>query len=93
MVPAAASKTSRSIPFDADSAEAWSVVVKGRAVEIHEIDEVLDASRLPLAPWHGSPKHRFVRIEPVQITGRRFPVVDPAVWHNPYTLRRTSAYE
>jgi hypothetical protein len=79
--------------LDADTGEAWSVVVKGRAVEIHDLDGLLDASLLPLAPWHGAPKHRFVRIEPVQVSGRRFMVVDPAVWHNPYTLRRRSAFE
>ena len=41
---------------------------------------MLDALDLPLFPWHASPKHRFVRIEPVEITGRRFDVVDPSAW-------------
>ena len=79
--------------FDADTGEAWSVVVKGRAVEFHDLDDLIDAALLPLAPWHGGSKHRFVRIEPAQITGRRFPVVDPSVWRNPYTLRRSSSFE
>jgi hypothetical protein len=30
-----------------------------------------------LFPWHAAPKHRFVRIEPEDISGRRFEVVDP----------------
>ena len=34
-----------------------------------------DALDLPLFPWHAAPKHRFVRIEPVDISGRRFEVV------------------
>jgi hypothetical protein len=79
--------------FDADTAEAWSVLVKGDAGEIRELDDLVGASLLPLAPWHGSAKHRFVRIVPGQVSGRRFPVVDPSVWHNPYTLRRTSPFE
>jgi hypothetical protein len=79
--------------FDADTAEAWSVVVKGAAGEIRDLDELVGASLLPLAPWHGAPKHRFVRIVPRQVSGRRFAVVDPSIWRNPYTLRRSSAFE
>lgn len=79
--------------FDADTAEAWSVVLKGTASRVHDVDDLLAASLLPLAPWHGAPKHQFVRIVPGQISGRRFPVIDAAVWHNPYTLRRGSAFE
>ena len=29
---------------------------------------------LPLEPWHSGPKPLFLRIEPVSVTGRRFPV-------------------
>jgi uncharacterized protein len=66
--------------YDADAGEAWSVVVKGRATEIEQVQDVFDAHDLPLFPWHASPKHRFVRIEPVDISGRRFHVVDKSVW-------------
>jgi hypothetical protein len=79
--------------FDADTAEAWSVLLRGRAEEIRDLDDLVAASLLPLAPWHGGPKHRFVRIVPHHISGRRFVVVDPSVWHNPYTLRRASPLE
>jgi nitroimidazol reductase NimA-like FMN-containing flavoprotein (pyridoxamine 5'-phosphate oxidase superfamily) len=34
--------------YDSDTARAWSVVVKGRAVEILEREETLRALRLPL---------------------------------------------
>ena len=61
--------------YDAGTAQAWSVVVKGRAFEILEIQETLRALRLPLYPWHPGHKPRFVRIEPTTVTGRRF-VVD-----------------
>ena len=58
--------------YDADAGEAWSVVVKGHATEIEQAHECFDALDLPLFPWHAGPKHHFVRIEPVELTGRRF---------------------
>jgi hypothetical protein len=45
--------------------------------------ELFAAAALPLFPWHAAPKHRYVRIEAVQITGRRFTVVGPEWWANP----------
>jgi nitroimidazol reductase NimA-like FMN-containing flavoprotein (pyridoxamine 5'-phosphate oxidase superfamily) len=62
--------------YDAASGDAWSVVIKGGAVEIDRMQDVFDALDLPLFPWHSAPKHRFVRIEPNHISGRRFHVVD-----------------
>ena len=62
--------------YDEPSGEAWSVVVKGHAVEIERMQEIFDATDLPLFSWQAAPKHRFVRIEPVAITGRRFSVVE-----------------
>ena len=60
--------------YDSSSAQAWSVVVKGQAHEIWEVDEILRALRLPLYPWQPGRKPRFVRIEPHSVTGRRFVV-------------------
>ncbi|HEY6742509.1 MAG TPA: pyridoxamine 5'-phosphate oxidase family protein, partial [Lapillicoccus sp.] len=60
--------------YDADAGQAWSVVVKGTAREISELDESLGVMILPLFPWQAGPKPRFVRIKPAQITGRRFVV-------------------
>jgi uncharacterized protein len=60
--------------YDVAAAKAWSVVVKGRANEISEVDEILRALRLPLAPWQPGRKPRFVRLEPASVTGRRFVV-------------------
>ena len=65
--------------YDADAGEAWSVVIKGRAEEIERMQEVFDALDLPLFPWHAGPKHRFVRIVPDDVSGRRFHVVEQAV--------------
>ncbi len=53
---------------------AWSVVVKGHAVELERLTEVLHAEDLPLVPWNGSYKPRFVTIEADEISGRRFHV-------------------
>ena len=66
--------------YDAEAGEAWSVVIKGFAVEIEQMHEYFDALDLPLFPWHAAPKHRFVRIEPVEITGRQFSVVGAEAW-------------
>ena len=80
----AAAVLGTAVAFEADGysvakGEAWSVVVKGRAAEIESIREVFEAVDLPLFPWHAAPKHRFVRIEPEEITGRRFLIVEPDV--------------
>ena len=49
-----------------------SVVVKGKARQIENMFEFLDAEQLPLFPWHIGPKPNLVRIDPDEITGRRF---------------------
>ncbi|HET7398606.1 MAG TPA: pyridoxamine 5'-phosphate oxidase family protein [Intrasporangium sp.] len=58
--------------YDADTREAWSVVAKGKAVEIQQMYDVLDAMMLPLFPWQPGPKSHYVRIDPTSVTGRRF---------------------
>jgi uncharacterized protein len=60
--------------YDAVDATAWSVVVRGTARELRDLDDTLDALRLPLFPWHEGPKPRIVRIEPDSVSGRRFTV-------------------
>ena len=69
--------------YDTALGEAWSVVVKGPAVEVENMYELFDAQDLPLVPWNAAPKHRFVRIVSAEITGRRFVVTDKAAWHEP----------
>jgi nitroimidazol reductase NimA-like FMN-containing flavoprotein (pyridoxamine 5'-phosphate oxidase superfamily) len=81
----AAAVLGESVAFEIDGeadGEAWSVVVKGRAVEIERMYELFDAVELPLYPWHAAPKHRYVRILPEMITGRRFRVVDRSALHS-----------
>ena len=79
----AAAVLGRGVAFEVDgydqaNGEAWSVVVKGRAVEIEQIHDLFDAVELPLFSWQAAPKPRFVRIEPIDISGRRFSVVEAA---------------
>ena len=78
--------------YDPDAGEAWSIVVKGYAIEIENVQDYFDALDLPLFPWHAGPKHRFVRIEPVEITGRRFHVAGRDAWggDRPATPRAAS---
>ena len=63
--------------YDLDRGEAWSVVIKGRAEEIIRMYDLIDSFRFPLFPWAPGPKHRFVRILPEQVTGRRFTIAIP----------------
>ncbi|MEO7124690.1 MAG: pyridoxamine 5'-phosphate oxidase family protein [Nakamurella sp.] len=79
--------------YDSDTTQAWSVVIKGEAESIDGLYEGLDALTLPLAPWHAGEKHRFVRIVPTELTGRRFTVVDAKTWHNPLADAPVSAPE
>jgi nitroimidazol reductase NimA-like FMN-containing flavoprotein (pyridoxamine 5'-phosphate oxidase superfamily) len=79
----AASVLGRGVAFEVDGydavrGEAWSVVVKGRAVEVDRMHDLFDTVELPLFSWQAAPKQRFVRIEPVDVSGRRFSVVEAA---------------
>jgi hypothetical protein len=51
----------------------WSVIVKGRAVEVLDPRELSRLHRLPLGAWCPGPKPVFLRISPQTITGRRIP--------------------
>jgi uncharacterized protein len=64
--------------YEAETGTAWSVVLKGTAEELDRLVDLMDASELPLFPWLSSPKTRWVRITPTQLTGRRFVVAADA---------------
>ena len=77
----AASVLGRGVAFEIDgydpiAGDAWSVVVKGHARQIEHMIEYFEADNLPLFPWHASPKPDIVRIEPAEVTGRRFHVLE-----------------
>lgn len=69
--------------LDRRRGSAWSVVLKGRVRRIVGTEELLGTLGLPLAPLHAGPKPLFLRLEPDQVTGRRFPLADPQVWAEP----------
>jgi nitroimidazol reductase NimA-like FMN-containing flavoprotein (pyridoxamine 5'-phosphate oxidase superfamily) len=86
----AAVATNSSVAFEADgyepeAGEAWSVVVKGQAHEIKSLHDLVETAAFPLFPWHAGPKHRFVRITPADISGRRFHILDAASWRTSFT--------
>lgn len=77
--------------YDADTATAWSVVIRGNAEEISGGQNLLDTVDLPLFPWQAGDKGRFVRIAPTATSGRRFPIADPSVWLTPLSgIKRAS---
>lgn len=58
--------------YDAESGAAWSVVIKGLARPVRQLQQKFEVFDLPLSTWHAAPKSCFVRIEPDTVTGRRF---------------------
>ena len=62
--------------YDAEAGDAWSVVVKGQAVEIERMQDVFEALSLPLFPWHAVAEaplraHRARRRERAPLPRRR----------------------
>lgn len=57
---------------DHTDADAWSVIVRGRAEALETDAEVDRAERAGLRPWIPTLKRVFVRITPTTITGRAF---------------------
>jgi uncharacterized protein len=55
---------------DAATGSAWSVLVRGEAVEVTDKPELDRLNTLPLRPWAPGPKSHFVRILPAVVTGR-----------------------
>ncbi|MBJ7338110.1 pyridoxamine 5'-phosphate oxidase family protein [Mycolicibacterium sp.] len=55
-----------------DAAEGWSVIVKGSARVLHDDEDLDEAERAELRSWTASTKQHFVRILPLNVTGRRF---------------------
>jgi len=60
--------------YDPVEGVAWSVVLKGVAEEVPTYEQLEDLA-FPVFPWSATPKGRFVRIRPTEISGRRFTVV------------------
>lgn len=50
----------------------WSVVVKGIGRRLASEEEIEDARRRPLWSWPIRVTDEFIRIEPIEVSGRRF---------------------
>lgn len=59
---------------NADTQEAWSVVMTGPVVEVKDNEELIDLMGLHLLPWHDGEKSHHLRLIPQNVTGRRFTV-------------------
>lgn len=57
---------------DRDAIDGWSVIVRGTARPLWTTAEIAEADRAPLFPSIATHKPHYVRIEPNEITGRRF---------------------
>ncbi|WP_454792845.1 pyridoxamine 5'-phosphate oxidase family protein [Mycolicibacterium lutetiense] len=61
--------------FEADDhtvAGGWSVIVRGEPRLLETPDEIAEAENGQLLSWIATTKRRFVRIQPKEISGRRF---------------------
>jgi nitroimidazol reductase NimA-like FMN-containing flavoprotein (pyridoxamine 5'-phosphate oxidase superfamily) len=56
---------------DPASSSGWSVLVKGRASEVHDRHELERLAELELRWWVPGPKQHWIRIVPIEVTGRR----------------------
>jgi hypothetical protein len=79
--------------YDTETAEAWSVVIRGHAEEISKGQDLIDTVDLPLFPWQAGDKGRFIRIVPTTTSGRRFPIADPSVWQTPLSGAKRASTE
>lgn len=72
----AAAVLGRAVAFEADVLDpitqtGWSVVVKGTASEVDDIEGLISAQHLGIQSWVPTDKRRYLRIIPDSVTGRR----------------------
>lgn len=72
------------VAFEIDGLEptrgdAWSVLMKGFGRFIDSVPEIEAVKTLPLHPWVDAERSAWVRITPVEITGRRFHIHDGTI--------------
>ncbi len=56
--------------IDLEHQGGWSVLVRGRLVEVTRGDEIDRLHDLPLEPFAGGERQHFVRVMPASVTGR-----------------------
>ncbi len=65
--------------FEPAHGDAWSVLIQGFGRFIDSVSEIKQVDELPLFPWVDADRSAWVRIVPVEVTGRRFHIVKGAV--------------
>jgi hypothetical protein len=79
--------------YDAITEQAWSVVLRGIGQELHRDSGPAGSKGPPLQPWQGGNKEHLVRINTLDLSGRRFPVTRPDIWTTPLGDARRSTFE
>jgi nitroimidazol reductase NimA-like FMN-containing flavoprotein (pyridoxamine 5'-phosphate oxidase superfamily) len=74
------------VAFEIDGADeatrtGWSVLVRGEAIEVTDLDDLARVRQMPLYPWVPGAKSHYVRILPASLSGRRIALPDDAPWH------------
>jgi nitroimidazol reductase NimA-like FMN-containing flavoprotein (pyridoxamine 5'-phosphate oxidase superfamily) len=57
--------------LDAVTQEGWSVLVQGPAHRVSSDEELAAVSASLIEPWAGGERRLYIRIKPVQLSGRR----------------------
>jgi len=57
--------------IDPEARTGWSVLVKGRAADVTNPDELEHLRQLPLEYWNVGDRPNWIRIRPAEVTGRR----------------------
>lgn len=65
--------------FEPAHGDAWSVLIKGFGRVLDSLPEIEHAEELPLFHWVNAERPSWVRIIPVEVTGRRFHIVDGTI--------------
>lgn len=65
--------------FDSGQGRAWSVLIKGFGRFVDSVPEIENVDALPLHGWVNADRSAWVRIIPVEVTGRRFQIVEGTI--------------
>ncbi|GGL08110.1 hypothetical protein Sme01_67850 [Sphaerisporangium melleum] len=57
--------------FDSERRTGWSVLIQGAAHRVSSEEELAAVQASGVEPWAGGERRLYVRITPVQVTGRR----------------------
>ncbi|ALE05637.1 flavin-nucleotide-binding protein [Arthrobacter sp. ERGS1:01] len=77
--------------YNPHTEQAWSVVLRGRAQQLESTTGL--AKALALQPWQGGEKNHLIRINTLNLSGRRFHVTKPDIWTTPLADARRASFE